>query len=144
MAGLRIRPAEHSAPDSNDSTIPAPAADTVTVVPGQTVIVGGQRYRVVVDELTAVLEPEREAARPSSSPPPAPHKASAARRLTNREAQIARLISEGMVNKQVANELGISEWTVSAHLRRIFAKFGVETRAAMVCAFVKAGVALES
>lgn len=52
--------------------------------------------------------------------------------LTPRETQIARLVADGFVNKEIAAKLQISEWTVSTHMRRIFAKLGVETRAAMV------------
>ncbi len=52
--------------------------------------------------------------------------------LTERELQIVQLISQGHPNKQIANRLHISAWTVSTHLRRIFAKLGVDTRAAMV------------
>jgi len=52
--------------------------------------------------------------------------------LTGRELQIANLVASGKVNKQIASELHISEWTVSTHLRRIFAKLGVSSRAAMV------------
>lgn len=52
--------------------------------------------------------------------------------LTPRETQIARLVADGFVNKEIATKLSISEWTVSTHMRRIFAKLGVETRAAMV------------
>lgn len=53
-------------------------------------------------------------------------------RLTERELQIATLTALGKSNRQIANHLHISEWTVSAHLRRIFIKLGVDSRAAMV------------
>ena len=52
--------------------------------------------------------------------------------LSRREIQIVALVAEGRVNKQIAHLLKISEWTVSTHLRRIFAKLGVDSRAAMV------------
>jgi DNA-binding CsgD family transcriptional regulator len=52
--------------------------------------------------------------------------------LTAREFQIVRLVAQGHANKQIAHQLHISEWTVSTHLRRIFAKLGVDSRAAMV------------
>ncbi len=52
--------------------------------------------------------------------------------LTARELQIVHLVAQGHPNKQVAHQLHISEWTVSTHLRRIFAKLGVDSRAAMV------------
>ena len=51
--------------------------------------------------------------------------------LTARELQIATLVALGCPNKQVADKLRISEWTVATYLRRIFAKLGVDTRAAM-------------
>jgi DNA-binding NarL/FixJ family response regulator len=79
------------------------------------VIVGGRRFRLIpVDEICL-----------SQHPP-------AASLLTGRELQIVSLVAEGRVNKQIAGDLHISEWTVSTHLRRIFCKLGVDTRAAMV------------
>ena len=53
-------------------------------------------------------------------------------RLTGRELQIAAMIAQGDATKNVAHKLRISEWTVGSHLRRIFAKLGVDNRAAMV------------
>ncbi len=53
-------------------------------------------------------------------------------RLSARELQIATMIAEGHSNKTIGYELGISIWTVSTHLRRIFTKLGVRSRAAMV------------
>jgi DNA-binding CsgD family transcriptional regulator len=55
-----------------------------------------------------------------------------ARLLSERELQIATLVALGQANKQIAHQLHISEWTVSTYLRRIFAKLGVDSRAAMV------------
>lgn len=52
--------------------------------------------------------------------------------LTARELQIATLVAQGLPNKKVAKKLHISEWTVATHLRRIFAKLNVDSRAAMV------------
>lgn len=52
--------------------------------------------------------------------------------LSPREQEIVRLVAEGHPNKIIAAELEISTWTVGTHLRRIFAKLGVGSRAAMV------------
>jgi DNA-binding CsgD family transcriptional regulator len=72
----------------------------------------------------------------SSGDATAPSQADASRRavdvLTKRELQIVTLVAAGRVNKEIAVKLGISEWTVSTHMRRIFAKLGVDSRAAMV------------
>lgn len=56
--------------------------------------------------------------------------------LSTREREIARMIAEGHTNKTIAAVLEISSWTVSTHLRRIFAKLGVASRAAMVARLV--------
>ena len=52
--------------------------------------------------------------------------------LSERELQIVELVAQGQSNKQIAKKLKISEWTVSTHLRRVFAKLKVDSRAAMV------------
>lgn len=52
--------------------------------------------------------------------------------LTERELQIVQLVARGHSNKMVARRLGISQWTVSTHLKRIFLKLQVDSRAAMV------------
>ena len=52
--------------------------------------------------------------------------------LSERELQIVELVARGKSNKQIAKKLKISEWTVSTHLRRVFAKLKVDSRAAMV------------
>jgi DNA-binding CsgD family transcriptional regulator len=52
--------------------------------------------------------------------------------LSPREQEIARMVAKGYPNKTIAAVLDISAWTVSSHLRRIFAKYGVASRAAMV------------
>jgi DNA-binding CsgD family transcriptional regulator len=52
--------------------------------------------------------------------------------LTSRELQITFWVAQGLSNKQIAHQLDISAWTVSTHLRRIFIKLQVDTRAALV------------
>jgi DNA-binding CsgD family transcriptional regulator len=52
--------------------------------------------------------------------------------LSPREQEIVRMVAQGHPNKIIADVLGISAWTVCTHLRRIFAKLGVSSRAAMV------------
>jgi two-component system, NarL family, nitrate/nitrite response regulator NarL len=50
--------------------------------------------------------------------------------LSPREQEIVRMVAEGHPNKVIADVLNISAWTVCTHLRRIFAKLGVGSRAA--------------
>ncbi|RUW56204.1 MULTISPECIES: helix-turn-helix transcriptional regulator [unclassified Mesorhizobium] len=51
--------------------------------------------------------------------------------LTRRELQIALLIAEGKLDKEIARQLGISGYTVREHIRRIFAKLNIGRRSAI-------------
>jgi DNA-binding NarL/FixJ family response regulator len=52
--------------------------------------------------------------------------------LTQRELQIAALVMQGRLNKQIAHHLHIAPNTVQSHLKRIYCKLGVNSRAALV------------
>ena len=59
--------------------------------------------------------------------------------LSPRELEIVRMVAKGHPNKVIADVLNISSWTVCTHLRRIFAKLGVGSRAAMVAQLLEIG-----
>lgn len=59
--------------------------------------------------------------------------------LSPREHEIVRMVAKGHPNKVIADVLNISSWTVCTHLRRIFAKLGVGSRAAMVAQLLDTG-----
>lgn len=48
--------------------------------------------------------------------------------LTNREREVASLVMEGASNADIAEEMGITQRTVKAHLSHIFPKFNVRNR----------------
>ncbi|CAM2953593.1 response regulator transcription factor [Prescottella defluvii] len=52
--------------------------------------------------------------------------------LTAREAELLTLLAEGLTNKELGKRLFISEATVKTHLAHIYAKLGVDSRAAAV------------
>jgi DNA-binding NarL/FixJ family response regulator len=49
--------------------------------------------------------------------------------LTERETQILRMVVEGSSNKAIANRLSLGEGTIKSHLRNIYRKLQVRTRA---------------
>lgn len=52
--------------------------------------------------------------------------------LTAREHEVLRLLAQGLTNKEIAQALVISVNTVKRHLKSVFAKLDVDTRAAAV------------
>lgn len=48
--------------------------------------------------------------------------------LSERELDVLRCVAEGLPNKLIARQLGISEKTVKAHLTRVFQQIGVTDR----------------
>lgn len=72
--------------------------------------------------------PVSEAA-PAVAPRVAPEKLAV---LTPRERDIVNLLADGATNKQVAEELDISERTVKGHLSNVFMKLGVSDRLKLV------------
>ena len=51
--------------------------------------------------------------------------------LTVRERQIALLVCDGLSNKQLGEQLNLTEGTVKVHLHKIYRKLGVRNRAAL-------------
>jgi DNA-binding NarL/FixJ family response regulator len=52
--------------------------------------------------------------------------------LTPREEQVVALVADGLSNREVARELGLSEHTIKKYLFRIFDKVGVSSRVELV------------
>ncbi|MEW5820273.1 MAG: response regulator transcription factor [Cyanobacteriota bacterium] len=63
--------------------------------------------------------------------------------LTGRQAEILKLISCGLSNKDIADRLVLSETTVKAHLRTIFKKLKVTSRTEAVFVGIKKGLVKE-
>ena len=65
----------------------------------------------------AVEETERKSDRPSRFRP-----------LTPRERQLINLVRKGMRNREIAEELGVTEGTIKVYMHAIFEKVGVSSR----------------
>lgn len=60
--------------------------------------------------------------------------------LTNKEAEVLKLVSNGATNKEIASSLNISDNTVKYHLRNIMEKLHVRNRTQMVAHAVTRGI----
>jgi DNA-binding CsgD family transcriptional regulator len=100
--------------------------------------VQGVRYLTIRCAARSAVEAERvwEPDLLRTSPPGWPA-------LSPRELEIAHMVAKGYANKNIASILEISSWTVSSHLRRIFSKLGVTSRAAMVAQLLDDGSSRE-
>jgi DNA-binding CsgD family transcriptional regulator len=52
--------------------------------------------------------------------------------LTTSELTVARLVAEGLTNREVAERLFVSPHTVNSHLRHVFSKLGINSRVELV------------
>jgi DNA-binding NarL/FixJ family response regulator len=62
--------------------------------------------------------------------------------LTPQQTRVLGMIGEGLLNTQIADELGVSEATVKAHVSAILLKLNVDSCTQAVIQFAKIGVAL--
>jgi len=59
--------------------------------------------------------------------------------LTTREEQVVALVADGLSNREIAKELGLSEHTVKKYLFRVFDKLGISSRVELVLYAVSHG-----
>jgi non-specific serine/threonine protein kinase len=78
---------------------------------------------VRVDDIDALEHPSARPERPFG--------------LTVREIEVLRLIREGRSNREIAEELFVSERTAQTHVQHIFTKMDVNTRAAAAATAVE-------
>jgi len=62
--------------------------------------------------------------------------------LTPQQLRVLMMLSEGLLNKQIAYELGVSEATVKAHVSAVLQKLGVDSRTQAVIATSRIGASL--
>lgn len=81
----------------------------------------------------SVLDPRvRATLLNASAPRPATESAALPDGLTQREAEILRLIAKGLTNPEIAARLFLSSHTIKTHINRIFAKTGSRDRVAAI------------
>jgi DNA-binding CsgD family transcriptional regulator len=92
---------------------------------GRWLVIHGSRVRDRLDGSVAIIIEE---AKPSEVAPIIIQ----AYGLTDREADLVRLVVQGLSTKEIAAELYLSGYTVQDHLKSVFEKFGVRSRRELV------------
>jgi len=59
--------------------------------------------------------------------------------LTPQQSRVLSMLAEGLLNKQIAYELGVSEATIKAHVSAVLQKLGVDSRTQAVIRLSKIG-----
>jgi DNA-binding NarL/FixJ family response regulator len=108
--------------------VPALLQEVALVVEHGGLWVGPELLQRLVGSTQAALAARRPAANPAQVAPSDKVWAS----LSAREAEVARAVSQGRSNKEVADLMHISERTVKAHLGAVFEKLGVRDRLQLV------------
>jgi DNA-binding CsgD family transcriptional regulator len=119
-----IRAIASCVPDLDAADAASPRARLRTPS-GRWLVIHGSRVRDRLDGSVAIIIEE---AKPSEVAPIIIQ----AYGLTDREADLVRLVVQGLSTKEIAAELYLSGYTVQDHLKSVFEKFGVRSRRELV------------
>lgn len=123
MPALRAGAAGYLTKDVTSEALLAAVRD---VAAGRTVLDSAVQQRLVQ---LVVAEPAAVQRGPAAGPQAAP---AGTESLTPREADVVRLVAQGLNNRQVAKEMVVSEATVKTHLNHILAKLAMQDRPALI------------
>ena len=98
------------------------------------------RLRLASDPNIELVDRIEQAEAVLSLPPAALEDAAIIETLTTREHEVLALVADGLANRDIAAQLGISDHTVKFHLASIFGKLGVSTRTEAVQRGLRLGV----
>jgi DNA-binding NarL/FixJ family response regulator len=123
MPALRAGAAGYLTKDVTGEALLAAVRD---VAAGRTVLDSAVQQRLIQLVVTEPAAAVRAPASAMDTP------AAEAAGLTPREADVVRLVAQGLNNRQVAKEMFVSEATVKTHLNHILAKLAMQDRAALI------------
>lgn len=103
---------------------------------------GGKQGEAAVDESAGGWQPQPwQLAAPVSDEPDEAVPAGEPRHLTEREREVLGFVSRGLMNKEIARDLGISNRMVEKYVSRLLAKSGTSTRTELARFAIAEGLA---
>ena len=117
------------------------AAATLSKARETATTLGARPLLELIDGLAARARLSLDDIPESAEPVPAADDPMAAYDLTARELEVLRLVAAGRTNRQIGEELFISESTAGVHVSRILAKFGVAGRVEAATIAARLGIA---
>ncbi len=103
----------------------------LTVAAGEAALDPAVQHHVVA----ALADPAGGQPQAESGAPPLPDE------LTPREAEVLRLIAQGLTNNEIAEHLVVSPTTVKSHINHLFTKAGIRDRAQAINYAYRTGIA---
>lgn len=104
--------------------------------------IGGMRLVTAIQAIARDLRVLDPALASVVSPPTVTEETPLAEPLTPREQEVLQLLAEGMANRAIAQELGISEHTVKFHVNAIMGKLEAQSRTEAVVRATRLGLIL--
>lgn len=124
QAGLRLPPSARSALAYEDRLVEACARLGEEAFKGT----WAEGKAMTTEQAVEYALSEKEPSPPLTPAPEEPSVEKPLGKLTRREEEIANLLSRRLTNRQIAEELTLSERTVDTHVRRILGKLAVRSR----------------
>ncbi|MDQ2839874.1 MAG: response regulator transcription factor [Acidobacteriota bacterium] len=94
--------------------------------------------RAAAEDLMVLTTAQARRHLPGKSQPTA--RAALVEPLTKRESQVLRMLANGLGNKEIAGQLGISDHTAKFHVAQILAKLGAGSRTEAVTVAIRRGL----